>query len=188
MVQLKHLSPPFNKPRSLQKKYWRNASFNNASKLSSTELQFQTEIVQSCCSYRSNLVTNFALFNDSKTYNCITSLYRHNSFHVPSVMHLSSVTASTAFEKEELLNSFTQFLIQVDNCPLDSSSLPSSFLISIDFSYEHTFMALTYLDSLKAVGCDGILPFILKHSATAVLYPIHHLFMLYLAQSYLPVV
>ena len=175
-----------NKLRSLRKKCRRNPSFNNTSKLSSVELQFQTEILEARCTYESNLVTNFARSNDSKIYSYIRSLTRHNS--LPSVVQHGSVTASTASEKAELLNQFfhSVFNTSLDNCPQDFSSLPSSSLSSIDFSYEDTFLALTSLDSSKAMGGDGIPPHILKHSATALLYPIHHLFMLCLAQSYLP--
>ena len=97
------------------------------------------------------------------------------------------VTASIASEKAELLNQLfhSVFNTSLDNCPQYFSSLPTSSLSSIDISYEDTFMALTSLDSSKAMGGDGIPPHILKHSATVVLYPIHHLFMLCLAQSYL---
>ena len=47
-------------------------------------------------------------------------------------------------------------------------------------------MALTSLDFSKAMGGGEIVHHILKHFATALLYPVHHLFILYLAQSYLP--
>ena len=99
-------------------------------------------------------------------------------------MHHSSVTASTASEKAELLNQFfcSVFVASLDNCPEDSSSLPTSSLISIDIPYEDTFMALTFIDSSKAMDGDGIL----KHFDTVLLHPTHHLYMLCLAHSYLP--
>ena len=100
------------------------------------------------------------------------------------------VTASTASEKAELLNHLfhSVFNTSLGNCSQESSSLPTSSLSSTDISYEDTFMPLTSLDPSKAMGGgDGIPPHILKHSATPLLYPIHHLFMLCLAQSHLPI-
>ena len=172
--------------RSLRKKCKRNPSNNNISRLNSAQVQLEDEIRQACCTYESNLVKNYAHSNDSKIYSYLKSLSRSNS--LPSTMQHGSVTATTQSDKAELFNQFfhSVFTTSYEHCSQDRSSFPNSSLCSIEISLDDTFTALASLDSSKAMGGDKIPPIILKHSASALLYPIHHLFTLCLSQSYLP--
>jgi len=63
---------------------------------------------------------------------------------------------------------------------------PNSVLGDISISEDEVFEALIYLDPSKAMGCDGIGPKLLKHCATALYQPFHHLFCESLAQQYIP--
>ena len=45
---------------------------------------------------------------------------------------------------------------------------------------------LISLNTSRAMGCDGISPMLLKHCTTALFQPFHHLFLLSIMQSYLP--
>ena len=172
--------------RSLRKKCKKNPSNDNTSRLHSAQLQLENEIHQARCTYESNLIKKFAYSNDPKIYHYLKSLSRSNS--LPSTIHHGSVTATMKSDKAELFNKFfhSVFTTNYEHCSQDSPSFPNSSLCSIDISHDDTFTALASLDPSKAMGGDRIPPIILKHSASALLYPIHHLFTLCLSQSYLP--
>ena len=68
----------------------------------------------------------------------------------------------------------------------ESSTIPADSLSSISISIHDIWDALVTLDTTKAMGCDGIPLLILKHAATALVDPIHHLFNLCISQSSLP--
>ena len=57
---------------------------------------------------------------------------------------------------------------------------------NVIFNKLDVFKALRSLDTLKAMGCDGISPMVLKHCAMAIYQPLYHLFSLSLSQFYLP--
>ena len=77
-------------------------------------------------------------------------------------------------------------MVDIESTTPHASTLPASSLCSIDISLEDTFLALSSCDPSKAMGGDGIPPMILKHAASALAEPVHHLFYLCLTKSYLP--
>ena len=56
----------------------------------------------------------------------------------------------------------------------------------ISIQESEVYELLISLNTSKAMGCDGINPMLLKHCATAIFQPLHHLFLLSIMQSYLP--
>ena len=56
----------------------------------------------------------------------------------------------------------------------------------ISIQESEVYELLISLNTSKAMGCDGISPMLLKHCATALFQPLHHLFLLSIMQSYLP--
>ena len=69
-------------------------------------------------------------------------------------------------------------MVDIESTTPHASTLPASSLCSIDISLEDTFLALSSCDPSKAMGGDGIPPMILKHAASALAEPVHHLFYL----------
>ena len=172
---------------SLRKQCKCNPSSHNSHHLSLAEHQLQCDILDARANYEGRLVTEFSFSNDSRVYHYIKSLSGQNK--LPDVMFWGSDSASTAAGKANLFNEFfhSVFNGNVDTLTLDTLCFPDSSLCSINISLEDTFTTLTSLDPSKAMGGDGIPPIILKHAAVALLEPIHHLFILCLSKSYLPV-
>ena len=110
---------------------------------------------------------------------------QHN---LPTVLCHRSATATSRAEKAEVLNYFFHSVFNVSSgtLQLDTSLCPEGSLSSINISLSDTFIGLASLDPSKAMGGDGIPSAILKHSATVLAEPIHHLFSLCLSQAYLP--
>ena len=136
--------------------------------------------------FENNLVSNFAFSNDSKIYRYIRSLSGHVS--LPDIMYWDSASAQSDSDKANLFNKFfhSVFTVDIESTTPHASTLPASSLCSIDISLEDTFLALSSCDPSKAMGGDGIPPMILKHAASALAEPVHHLFSLCLTKSYLP--
>ena len=157
-----------------------------SSQLSSAELQLQHDIVLAWSTYETDLVTKFAFSNDSRIYQYIRNLSGQRN--LPTVLcHRSAMSTSRA-EKAELLNYFFHSVFNVSSgtLQLDIFLCPEGSLSPINISLSDTFIGLASLDPSKAMGGDGIPPAILKHSATALAKPVHHLFSLCLSQAYLP--
>ena len=104
-------------------------------------------------------------------------------------LHFNSTTADSDQDKATLFNRyfysvFTNSSFSLPNiCHLPK---PNSVLGDISISEDEVFEALISLDPSKAMGCDGIGPKLLKHCATALYQPFHHLFCESLAQQYIP--
>ena len=78
---------------------------------------------------------------------------------------------------------FTQSLFVLP--PIDEIPVPETSLTDIVISESDVFTALTLLDPTKAMGIDGIGPYILKKCGHAVYQPVHHLFSLSLLKHYI---
>ena len=190
-----HLSPAWfnssvrhqlNKTHSYRKKCKQNPSSQNSLNLSSAETRLQEEMAAAKVNFENNLVSNFAFSNDSKIYRYIRSLSGHVS--LPDIMYWDSASAQSDSDKANLFNKFfhSVFTVDIESTTPHASTLPASSLCSIDISLEDTFLALSSCDPSKAMGGDGIPPMILKHAASALAEPVHHLFSLCLTKSYLP--
>ena len=157
-----------------------------SSQLSSAELQLQHDIVLAWSTYETDFVTKFAFSNDSRIYQYIRNLSGQRN--LPTVLHHRSAMSTSRAEKAELLNYFFHSVFNVSSgtLQLDTSVCPEGSLSSINISLSYTFIGLASLDPSKAMGGDGIPPAILKHSATVLAEPVHHLFSLCLSQEYLP--
>ena len=118
-----------------------------------------------------------------KIYRYIRSLSGHVS--LPDIMYWDSTSAQSDSDKANLFNKFfhSVFTVDIESTTPHVSTLPASSLCSIDISLEDTFLALSSCDPSKAMGGDGIPPMILKHAASALAEPVHHLFSLCLTKS-----
>ena len=174
------------KTRTLRRRCRHKPTPSRLSQLSSAEIDLQSAIAKARIDYESNLVSRFASLRDPKIFRYIRSLSGQGN--LPPVLSLGSQEASTAREKASLFNQYFHSVFS----PHSQFPYPSDFpfpekaLCSLSISIEETFSALVSIDSSKAMGGDNIPPIILKHSATALVEPIHHLFSLCLSQAYLP--
>ena len=105
------------------------------------------------------------------------------------IVSLDSHTGSSNYEKATLFNNFfhsvfTQSSFQIP--PLETLPCPPSALSDIGISEMDVYKALSSLDTTKAGGPDGIGPKVVKHCASALYSPLHHLFLLCLSQHHLP--
>ena len=162
----------------LHRCYRKYPSPMRSSQLSSDELQLQQDIVFAWFTYETDLVTNFAFSNDSRIYQYIRNLSGQNN--LPTVLCHGSAMATSRAKKAELLNYFfhSVFNVSSGSLQLDTSLCPKDSLFSVNISLSDTFIGLASLDPSKAMGGDGILPVILKHSTTALAELVHHLFSL----------
>ena len=108
---------------------------------------------------------------------------------VPQVVTLDSVNASSSYEKASLFKKvfhsvFTLSSFQIP--PPQDIPTPKRTLSTIGISELDVYESLISLDTSKAAGIDGIGPNILRHCALALYKPLHHLFLLSLSQSYIP--
>ena len=119
----------------------------------------------------------------SKIFSYIRSFLPSSS--IPPTVSLDSHTGSSNYEKATLFHSvFTQSSFQIP--PLETLPCPPSTLSDIGISELDVYKALSSLDTTKAGGPDGIGPKVLKHCASALYSPLHHLFLLCLSQHHLP--
>ena len=98
---------------------------------------------------------------------------------LPPQLRKDSTTASTSFDKAELLNLYFYSVFTQSNFSLPNISdltVLDNYLDSIHFTEEDVLETLSNLDPNKASGIDNIPPIFLKHCAYALVLPIHHLF------------
>lgn len=90
--------------RSLRKKLKRSNSPIISEKVTSAELSLQKQIIKAKSRYESNLVTNFALSNNSKIYSYIKSFSKHSDF--PPTISFDSVQATNSADRAAVFNQF----------------------------------------------------------------------------------
>jgi len=94
-------------------------------------------------------------------------------------LHSDSTTTVSDSGKANLFNQFFHSVFTHSNFTLPVMSnlpIPSNHLDSICITEQEVLDALSCLNSNKASGIDKIPPIILKHCASALFLPIHHLF------------
>ena len=109
----------------------------------------------------------------------------------PSIPSLTSngLTADTACEKAECLNSVLSSNSSVQNPLLSVPPLPSHIQLSLDSvssSSDKVESLLSNLDSDSATSPDGISPCVIKTCSAALAHPLSVLFTLSFAQGHLP--
>ena len=156
---------------------------NSLSKIQSLESHLSSLII----SAKSNFEHKLSTQSTSKIFRYIRSFLPSSS--VPPIISLDSCTGSSDYERATLFNTFfhsvftqSSFLIP----PLESLPTPTTTLSDIGISEMDVYEALSSLDTTKAEGHDHIGPKILKHCASALFEPLHHLFLLCLSQHELP--
>ena len=124
------------------------------------------------------------MFSKLKRDNRDLSISHEND--LPSTLYLDHTSAVCDADKATLFNQFFFSVFTRSLFQLPPLTITSSSLCEICFSELDVFRVLQSLDVSKAMGCDGISPRLLKHSALALYQPFYHLFQLSLSQSYLP--
>ena len=108
---------------------------------------------------------------------------------IPQTIYLGNVCATTDSDKVSLFNKYFHYIYSSVHCDLSSSfDFPqtSQMLGDISIQESEVYELLISLNTSKAMGCDGISPMLLKHCATALFQPLHHLFLLSIMHIYLP--
>ena len=123
----------------------------------------------------------------SKIYKYIRSFLP--SYSVPPIVSLDSRTGSSDYEKVTLFNTFFHSVFTLSSYqipPMESFPSATSTVSDISISEMDVYKALSSLNTTKAMGPDRIGPKVLKHCASALYSPLHHLFLLCLSQHNLP--
>ena len=105
------------------------------------------------------------------------------------MVFLNSSSATSDTGKAELFNTFFHSVFTSSSFSLPNMStlpLPSSCICTSRFSDSEVLDALSSLDPTKSSGCDGIGPKLLKHCASALYIPLHHLFSVSLSKQHIP--
>ena len=126
--------------------------------------------------YESNLVTNFALSNNSKIYSYIKSFSKHSD--LPPTISFDSVQATNSADKAAVFNRFFHSIFN-NKSPAPSTKdlyVPEEQLCTITFSEMETYEALSSVNPSKASGVDGIPSKVWWFTALALYQPVHHLF------------
>ena len=108
---------------------------------------------------------------------------------IPQTIYLGNVCATTDSDKASLFNKYFHYIYSSVHCDLPSSfdsPQTSQMLGDISIQESEVYELLISLNTSKAMGCDGISPMLLKHCATALFQPLHHLFLLSIMHIYLP--
>ena len=172
--------------RSLKRKFTTHPTKNRESKIHEMENLLQLKFSQAKSNYETKLI-NSQSSNPAAIYSYIRSISHENA--LPSTLYLDNTSTVCDTDKATLFNEFfysvfTRSSFQLP--PLNNLMMTSSSLCDISFSELDVFRVLRSLDVSKAMGCDGISPRLLKHSALALYQPFYHLFLLSVSQSYLP--
>ena len=133
--------------------------------------------------FEKRIVNKFVYNKDSSIFRYIHSLPSKPA--IPSIVYFNSCKANSPLS---IANLFNQYFHSVYNTRSFSHldpplSYPDKSICNIDISLQDTFEALTSLQTDKAMGGDGISPLILNKAGTAILEPLHHIFLLCIKQS-----
>ena len=182
------LQHQLNQLYSMRRKYTSNPSPSNQTKLQTAEQNFQITASDSKHNYENNLINQFSTNRNSSIYKYLSFLTNYSSF--PTTMHYNSFSVSTDHDQANLFNVyfflvFTRDFSSTLNTALDSPP-NSNILDNITISPHDVYDALTALDPNKAQGIDHISPKVWKISASALYYPVYHLFAKCIANSTFP--
>ena len=169
--------------RSTKRKFTRHPTEHRESKIHQMESLLQLKLSQAKSKYENKLIESQSS-NPSAIYSYIRSISHEND--LPSTLYLDHTSAVCDADKATLFNQFFFSVFTRSLFQLPPLTITSSSLCEICFSELDVFRVLQSLDVSKAMGCDGISPRLLKHSALALYQPFYHLFQLSLSQSYLP--
>ena len=134
----------------------------------------------------SNLVSNSSpndIGNITRYLNSCSS-----SRQLPSVISMESVTASDDSVKANIFNQFFFSVFSSHSMTNQSQmrSPPEACIDRVNILPAEVYKALAQYKPLKSMGIDQIGPVILKHCASALFLPLHHLFCQSLIHGVLP--
>ncbi|XP_011406763.1 PREDICTED: uncharacterized protein LOC105314349 [Amphimedon queenslandica] len=174
------------KVHTIRRRHKRSPTASTFSKLVSLECSLQLSILEARTAYETSLVHGFMSSHDPSIYLYLRDL--SGSSTIPSVMYLNNQCAENP---RDIANLFNEFFYSVFDKGSSANVappqyLPDSSLCSISISIQDTFEALCHLNPTKAMGWDNISPSVLKHAATPLLEPLHHLFTICIDKACIP--
>ena len=182
--ELRHLSKCL---QSSKNRFSKHPTTHLQHKISNLELAYRSKILQAKSNYESHLIHSFAGSHNARIYDYIRSLSKTST--IPSSVILENCSTTSDSEKAELFNNFFHSVFTRSSFSLpdmSTLSLPSSCICSLTISDTEVFEAISSLDPTKSSGCDGVGPKLLKHCASALYVPLHHLFSVSLSKHSIP--
>lgn len=173
--------------RSLRKRMARCQDPSAHTRLQETKQHLHEELMSARTSYETKLVQEFAFSNSPKLFKYLHSLSSDSP--IPSYVRLGSQHATANYDKATLFNHYFHSVFTTSDFTLpELSELPNPepTLDQVSFDVSEVYSSLASLDATKSMGIDGIGPRVLKHCATALCAPLHHLFSLSLSKHTLP--
>ena len=148
----------------------------NITKLETAEQQLSLDIQKAKQSFESSLIQNLQS-NPTKVYKYISSIKSESQ--IPSSVYLETCSSSLDEDKAKLFNHyffsvFTHSFYQLPYLYEVAHIIPN--LDKICLNECEVYEALFSLECNKAAGIDSIRPDVLKHCATPLTKPLHHLF------------
>ena len=173
--------------RTLRRRIRKTATSHSISQLETMELELLTLIQTARANYEAHLTATFSR-DPKKLFGHLKNLNKCNNSLPNFIIHQSSPVYDPII-KANLFNRFFNSTFSSSTYvlpPVECLPTPTSQLSHIDITPIDVYNALSSIDPTKAIGCDNIHPYILKHCATTLCTPITNLFQACIQNQSLP--